>query len=91
MFGERHNAGAVHYEIRVAGRINPERAEWFGDMAMAVEHTPEGVTLTVLTGWIRDQAALFGILNRIRDLGLKLISVTTTEPPLSTGAHTHSN
>ena len=68
------------YKIEVAGRVSAERADWFDSMALSVEATPEGGAITVLSGPVADQAALFGILNRIRDLGLKLISVTAREP-----------
>ena len=63
------------YEIRVSGRLDPERASWFGDLALTVERAPDGKTVTVLSGPVADRAALFGILSRIRDLGLALISV----------------
>ena len=72
------------YEIQVAGRIAAERADWFDGMALTVQATPDGVTITILSGTLPDQAALFGVLNRIRDLGLKLISVTAIESPTNT-------
>jgi len=65
----------TQYEIRGSGQLNPERASWFGDLALAVEQTPDGGTVTVLSGPVADRAALFGTLSRIRDLGLALISV----------------
>ena len=65
----------MQYDIRVSGQLNPERASWFGDLALTVEHAPDGGRVTVLTGPVADRAALFGLLSRIRDLGLTLISV----------------
>ena len=62
-------------EIRIAGRLSPEWAGWFGRLVIRVERSGEGSAQTVLTGPVSDQAELFGILNRIRDLGLRLISV----------------
>jgi hypothetical protein len=79
------------YEIVVAGRVSPERAGWFGDMSLGEQSTNLGQHVTVLTGPVAEQAALFGILSRIRDLGLKLISVTAIEPTVPNSAHTHSN
>jgi hypothetical protein len=76
------------YEIQVASRIAAERADWFNGMALTVKATPDGATITTLSGTLADQAALFGVLNRIRDLGLKLISVTLIEPRSSTHTHT---
>jgi hypothetical protein len=63
------------YEIQVSGRIDLNRAAWFGNMALDVKCTPEGAVISVLSGEVPDQAALFGILARIRDLGMRLISV----------------
>ena len=60
------------YEICVQGQLDLDWAEWFNDFTLT--HRPEGVT--VLTGMVADQAALHGILNKIRNLGLTLISVT---------------
>jgi hypothetical protein len=64
------------YEIRIRGRRDKDWVEWFDNMTLT--HTSEGQT--ILTGPMPDQAALHGILNRIRDLNLELISVTQTEP-----------
>jgi hypothetical protein len=66
---------STQYEIRVSGRLNLERASWFGDLILTVEHKAGGTAITVLSGPVADRAALFGILSRIRDLGLTLISV----------------
>jgi hypothetical protein len=82
-------AHLTNYEIVVAGQVSPERAGWFGDMTLTVWSTNEDQHVTVLSGPVADQAALFGILSRIRDLGLKLISVTAIEPSLRNS--THSN
>ena len=59
------------YEIRLQGRLDERWAEWFD--GMSVETAPGGVT--VLRGPIVDQAALHGLLARLRDLNLPLISV----------------
>ena len=72
-------AAPTEYEIRVSGPLAPERAEWFGNLALTVEQA-SGRAITVLSGPVIDRAALFGILNRIRDLGLTLISVNPIGP-----------
>ncbi len=60
-------------EIRIKGRINEEWSEWLG--GLTVSHSgPEG---TVLTGRVQDQAALYGIISRLRDLGLELSAVSS--------------
>jgi len=62
---------AITYEIRFRGKLNERHARWFDGMTMT--HLPDGNTL--LTGALPDQPALHGILSRIRDLGLELVSV----------------
>ncbi len=62
---------ATLYQIRVKGHLDPSRTRWFE--GFEIELLAEGET--VISGWVIDQAALHGMLNRIRDLGLELISV----------------
>lgn len=59
------------YEIRLQGRLDDRWETWFDGMGITTE--PGGVT--VLRGEVADQAALHGLLTRLRDLGLPLISV----------------
>jgi hypothetical protein len=61
-----------NYEIRLAGRLDQRWAEWFDGLTL----THEGDGTTVLTGPVVDQAALHGLLQKVRDLGLPLVSVT---------------
>ena len=63
------------YQIKVQGRLDERWAHWFDGMSIAFEPAGDGSTVTVLTGSIVDQAALYGLINRMRDLGLPLISV----------------
>ncbi len=65
------------YEIHIQGYLDSRRAEGFEGLALT--HLPEGIT--ALTGPVIDQAALHGLLSRIRDLGAELISVQRLEPP----------
>ena len=60
------------YEIRIRDRLDEDWVEWFDTMTLT--HTSEGQT--ILTGPVADQAALHGLLSRISDLNLTLISVT---------------
>jgi len=66
------------YEIRVAGHLSQNWAARFEGLSM--RHEPQGET--VLSGLL-DQSALHGVLVRIRDLGLNLVSVNRTEAPES--------
>ena len=59
------------YQIRIEGHLPPQWAEWFEGLTVAQEDTGE----TLLTGPVIDQAALYGLLKKVRDLGLPLISV----------------
>lgn len=64
------------YRIRVRGHLDRNWSQWLGGMTIAHEANGE----TVMMGPVRDQAALFGLLMRVRDLGLTLISVIPSEP-----------
>jgi uncharacterized protein YggE len=65
----------VIYQIRVRGVLDAEWSDWFGEMIVS----PQANGDTVLAGPVRDQCALHGILNKIRDLGLPLLSLTRSE------------
>ena len=65
----------LRVEIRIKGRIASHWSDWFE--GLTVTHTDSDET--VLTGEVLDQAALFGLLARVRDLGLALISVDSSE------------
>lgn len=67
------------YSIRVKGQLGSEWSEWFDGMAITYDATNE----TTLSGSMLDQAALYGILNKIRDLGLPLLSVLSESPRYS--------
>jgi hypothetical protein len=66
---------ARRYEIRLAGHLDPHWATWFEGLAVS----PHGDGTTVICGSVTDQAALHGLLQRVRDLGLPLVSVTQVE------------
>ncbi len=63
------------YQIKVQGRLSENWSKWFDGLALEAAETESGPTLTILTGQVADQAALHGLLNRIRDLGLPLLLV----------------
>ena len=60
-------------EIHIKGQINEKWSEWFGGLAISQSSPDE----TVLRGLVTDQAALYGIIARLRDLGLELTSVSS--------------
>jgi hypothetical protein len=63
------------YQIEIQGRLEESWSHWFDDMNITVKQEADSPTVTILSGVIADQAALHGILNRIRDLGIPLLSV----------------
>ncbi len=67
--------GAAIYQIRVKGHLGSQWTDWFGNMAI----TLEGNGHTLLTGPVVDQAALYGLLKKVRDLGMPLVSVNRVE------------
>lgn len=71
-----HEPHGDWYEIRVQGRLDDRWSTWLDDLDLS-QHE-DGTT--VLRGPVTDQAALHGLLRRVCDLGLPLLSVTRTEP-----------
>jgi hypothetical protein len=65
----------MRYEIRLEGLLGDCWADWFG--ALALVRDGEGVTLLICS--VTDQAALFGILKKVRDLGMPLLSLNRME------------
>ena len=63
------------YRIKVKGHLDRRWTEWFGGLTITLEDNGE----TLLTGPVVDQAALYGLLRKVRDLGLPLISVTRAQ------------
>jgi hypothetical protein len=65
------------YEIRVRGHLPPGWSAWLDGLTVA--HEEDGTT--TLTGRLPDQAALYGVLMKLRDLGVTLVAVTPVEEP----------
>jgi hypothetical protein len=64
------------YQIRIQGHLGSEWTDWFEGLTLTLEDNGE----TLLTGSVVDQAALHGLLRKVRDLGMPLISVIRVEP-----------
>ncbi len=67
------------YQIRITGQLDSRWADWFEGLTITLDGGD-----TLLTGPIVDQAALQGLLKRVRDLGMSLVSVNPVEPRPST-------
>ncbi len=65
------------YQIRVKGHLDRRWTEWFGDVSITLEDNGD----TLLTCLVVDQAALYGLLRKVRDLGMPLISAVRVKPP----------
>lgn len=82
-----HQNRPVTYEIRVQGRLDESWSDWLEGMAITFERGSHAYDATILTGTFVDQAALHGVLNRIRDLNARLISVQLTSPETEFGGN----
>ncbi len=65
----------VIYEIRIGAQLSSQWMSWFDNLAISVEESGE----TLMVGPLADQAALFGLLKKVRDLGIPLISVNLVQ------------
>lgn len=79
-----HPGHPLVYQIRLKGHLGSQWTDWFDGLSIALEEDGD----TLLTGPVIDQAALHGLLKKVRDLGMTLVSVTPVEPgpPITLGA-----
>jgi hypothetical protein len=70
-----HSAAAA-YRILVQGRIDERWSEWFNDLVLLPGVDADGKSVTTLSGTLPDQAALRGLVNKLWDLNLTLVSLT---------------
>jgi hypothetical protein len=66
----------VVYQIRLKGHLDSQWTDWFEGLTITLEEDGD----TLLTGPVTDQAALHGLLKKVRDLGMPLVSVSPLEP-----------
>ena len=69
---ESETGRATTYEIRIKSHLGRQWTDWFDGLAITLDDSGD----TLLTGQIVDQAALHGLLRKVRDLGMPLVSVT---------------
>jgi len=67
------------YEIQVQGRLDASWSDWFDDVTITVETGDDAPAITRLTGLVADQAALYGLLQKLYTLGLPLLLVKRKE------------
>ena len=65
-----------HYQIRIKGHLDEQWADWFGGLTITLEEDGD----TRLTGPVIDQAALYGLLRKVSDLGMPLLSINPVKP-----------
>ena len=68
--------GPARYQIRVRGALDPRWSGWFAELTII----PDADGSTLLAGPLADQAALYGVISRMRDLGLTLLAVARLPP-----------
>jgi hypothetical protein len=73
--GTKMETPPVIYEIRIAGHLSPQWMDWFEGLTVTLEENGN----TLLSGLVADQAALYGLLKKIRDLGMILVSVNQVQ------------
>jgi hypothetical protein len=66
----------IVYQIRLRGHLSDQSVNWFEGLTITLEDDGD----TLLTGPLADQAALHGLLKKVRDLGIPLISINGVEP-----------
>jgi hypothetical protein len=71
----KENEKATNYQIKIEGQLGPQWSDWFEGLSIVQEE--DGTTL--LTGPVADQSALHGLLKKVRDLGMPLVSVNRME------------
>ena len=64
------------YEIRIKGHLDDQWTDWFGGLSIRLEENGS----TLLSGPVVDQSALYGLLKKVRDLGMVLVSVNPVKP-----------
>jgi hypothetical protein len=77
---DKPTTNAQYYEIRIKGHLEVRWVKWFNGLTITLEENGN----TLLSGPVADQAALHGLLKKVRDLGMPLVSVTPVEPGPST-------
>jgi len=72
---DKPTTNVQYYEIRLKGHLEPRWVKWFDGLAITLVEDGD----TLLTGPVADQAALHGLLKKVRDVGLPLLSVNSVE------------
>jgi hypothetical protein len=73
---EREKAQPMVYQIRIKGHLDRQWTDWFEGLTITLEDNGE----TLLTGPVVDQAALYGLLRKVRDVAIPLLSVVCVKP-----------
>ena len=72
---EKRQSHSQRYQITVFGKVDPSWSEWFGNLKVTTSVDKDGFPITRLSGALPDQGALRGVLNKLWDLNLSLLSV----------------
>lgn len=88
---EANSAGLGEYVIKVRSHLDDKQSYWFEGMTITTGYDDDGRPITTLTGHLADQAALHGVLSKIRDMNLPLISVSRASLDLMDGPSTRQD
>jgi hypothetical protein len=80
MMNQADNPGPGEFVIKVRGHLDEQKSYWFEELAMTTGFDEDGRPITIFSGPLVDQAALHGVLAKIRDMNLPLISVSQVTP-----------
>ena len=78
---------SMFYQIRIKGHLGRQWTDWFGGLTLTLEDNGE----TLLTGPVIDQAALHGLLKKVRDVGMPLLSVMCVKPGQADASDVNEN
>jgi hypothetical protein len=73
---ETDSSQPIVYQIRIKGHLGSQWADWFGGLSITLQDNGD----TLLTGPVIDQAALYCLLKKVRNLGMPLLSVSLVQP-----------
>ncbi len=79
------------YEVSIRGKLNANWSDWLDQVTITTRSHEDGQSVTILTGCIKDQAALYGLIAKIKNLGLTILSINQVETEKSCKSDCNDN